>query len=279
MIDETTADDRIARERAFHDERFTDDSARAAAGRFYELAGDAAATYEAALNCAPAGTHALEYGAGTGGPGFGLARRGVEVTGIDISPVAVARANEAVASDPAIDADRCRYRVMDAERLEFQDDTFSLVFGSGILHHLDLAVAYAEIARVLRPDGVGVFFEPMGHNPAINLYRRLTPAMRSPDEHPLVISDFDAAAQWFHGVDVSYHVLTTFAALPFRGRSRYKRIIASLNRFDDALFRRMPRFGRFAWIAVVRLSRPQGPPALARGARSEAAALPESPPR
>jgi SAM-dependent methyltransferase len=256
--DARPADDRVERERAFHDARFSDDSARAAAGRFYELAVGAAAEYRRALDAIPAGASVLEYGAGTGGPGFDLARRGVDVTGIDISPVAVELANEAVAADPDLDPATCRYVVMDAERLDAPDASFDAVFGSGILHHLDLDASFAEIARVLRPDGVGVFFEPLGHNPAINLYRRLTPSMRSPDEHPLVAGDLAGASRWFGDVEVSYHVLSTFAALPLRGRDRYQRTIGQLDRFDAALFRRAPALGRYAWIAVIRL-RPRRP--------------------
>ena len=81
--------------------------------------------------------------------------------------------------------DRLTFRVMDAEQLEFADDSFNLVCGSGVLHHLDLNRAYAEVARVLEPTGIGVFEEPLGHNPAINAYRRRTPEMRTVDEHPL----------------------------------------------------------------------------------------------
>lgn len=250
--------DRIERERAFHDERFADDSARAAAGRFYDLAAGAAASYAAALAEVPSGSRALEYGAGIGGDGFDLARRGVSVTGIDISPVAVDMANKAV-MEQGIDPLACRYREMDAEHLDLPDRSFDLVFGSGILHHLNLEASFAEIARVLAPGGKAVFFEPMGHNPAINLYRRMTPSMRSPDEHPLLKTDIESARRWFEAVDADFNVLTTFAAVPFHRFSWYRSLIAWLNRTDAVTFRRIPALRRFGWIVVLQLSQPQDP--------------------
>ncbi|WP_428491963.1 hypothetical protein [Rhodopila sp.] len=59
------------------------------------------------------------------------------------------------------------------------------MFGIGIIHHLDTRQASREVARVLRPDGNAVFWEPMGTNPIIGLYRMLTPNARTVDEHPL----------------------------------------------------------------------------------------------
>lgn len=246
---------RIKREQEFHDQRFTDDSARAAAGRFYELAGGASASYQATIEGVPRGLRALEYGAGTGGQGFALARRGVEVTGIDISSIAVEKAN-ATAAEQGLSPSQCVYLVMNAEKLEFPDDSFDLVFGSGILHHLDLDAALAEVSRVLSPSGTAVFFEPLGHNPFINLYRRLTPQMRTEDEHPLKMDDLKLARKRFGSVSTESHVLTTFAAVPLRRLSIYQRAIDALNRFDSALFDRFPATSRWAWITVVRFGDP-----------------------
>ena len=251
-----TVDDRIERERAFHDERFADDSARAAAGRFYDLAVGASAAYTDALESVGAGARTLEYGAGNGGLSFGLAQRGADAIAIDISSVAVDQVNDMV-GEMGLDPARCRAVVMDAEHLEFPDDSFDVVLGSGILHHLDLDASFREVARVLAPGGRAVFFEPMGHNPAINLYRRLTPAMRSPDEHPLRMSDIAAARRWFGHTETDFHVLSTFAAVPFRRASFYRRLIDRLNAFDSRVFRWLPWLSRYAWIVVITLSDPR----------------------
>jgi ubiquinone/menaquinone biosynthesis C-methylase UbiE len=64
---------------------------------------------------------------------------------------------------------------MNAEATTFPDNSFDLICGSSILHHLNLDKACAEIRRILRPDGGAVFIEPLGHNPLINMFRKLTP--------------------------------------------------------------------------------------------------------
>ena len=46
----------------------------------------------------------------------------------------------------------------DAERLPFADESFDLVLGHAVLHHLpDVAQAFSEFHRVLRPGGTFVF--------------------------------------------------------------------------------------------------------------------------
>ena len=119
------------------------------------------------------------------------AAAGAHATGIDISPVAIEMGVREAASRGL--RDRTHFAVMNAEALDFPDASFDRVCGSGILHHLDLKKAYGEIARVLRPNGYGIFLEPLGHNPLINWYRRRTPQMRTEDEHPLLKSDLALA--------------------------------------------------------------------------------------
>lgn len=77
------------------------------------------------------------------------------------------------------------FRIMDAHRLEFEDGHFDAVIGTGILHHLELDRALAEIRRVLRPDGLIVFGEPLDTNPVGRVVRALTPRARTADERPL----------------------------------------------------------------------------------------------
>ena len=55
-------------------------------------------------------------------------------------------------------ASRCSPGLRDAERLPFDDESFDLVFGHAILHHIpDLPRAFAEFKRVLAPGGTVLF--------------------------------------------------------------------------------------------------------------------------
>jgi SAM-dependent methyltransferase len=180
------------------------------------------------------------------------------VTGIDLSPVAIEKAEEEAESRGVAAA--TEFRVMNAEALDFPDDSFGLVCGTGILHHLDLDRAYGEIARVLRPDGRAVFVEPLGHNPAINLYRRRTPELRTEDEHPLVMPDLERASEYFQDVDPRFFHLSTLLAVPARSWKRFDPLLNTLGRFDDALFRALPALRRYAWLVALVFARPRPRP-------------------
>jgi ubiquinone/menaquinone biosynthesis C-methylase UbiE len=106
---------------------------------------------------------ALEIGAGTGYFSLNLLADGrVEgVTATDIAP-GMLEALERNAAELGLDVETV---VCDAERLPFADESFDLVLGHAVLHHIpDLDRAFAEFARVLRPGGLVAFCgEPSAH--------------------------------------------------------------------------------------------------------------------
>ena len=98
----------------------------------------------------------LEIGAGTGYFTLNLLRGGVvrEAVASDISPGMLATL-QANAQRLGLEVET---RAADAEALPFEDESFDLVFGHAVLHHLpDLAQAFNEFFRVLRPGGTLVF--------------------------------------------------------------------------------------------------------------------------
>ncbi|MEM8704974.1 MAG: methyltransferase domain-containing protein [Actinomycetota bacterium] len=248
-----TIEDRIEHERAFHDERYRHDP-RAAQDKFYNGLQESDARFHELVAGFEPGQRVLELGCGIESLAFDLARRGVEVVGIDISPVAVEKATEAAAAQGLTNVS---FQVMNAEVLEFTADSFDGVIGTAVLHHLDVAQAYSEMARVLRPEGRVVFIEPLGHNPVINAYRRRTPESRTDFEHPLRCEDFGLAQRFFGDVDVeTFHllaILTSPVADRWWGRPIH-RVLAAL---DRALLGLTERMRWQAWIAVAELRSPR----------------------
>jgi len=99
---------------------------------------------------------ALEIGSGTGYFGLNLAQLGLveRLVATDISPGMLATLSETAGRLGLA----VRTEVTDAETLPFGGETFDLVFGHAVLHHLpDLGGAVAEFRRVLRPGGTLAF--------------------------------------------------------------------------------------------------------------------------
>jgi ubiquinone/menaquinone biosynthesis C-methylase UbiE len=197
----------------------------------------------------------LEYGCGLSSYSYFLARNGaLSAKAIDISDVAIEQAREKAVQEGL--QDKMEFLVMDAEKLEFGQDSFDLICGNGIIHHLDLNKAYAELSRTIKPDGIVVFTEPLGHNPLINLFRKLTPG-RTEDEHPLLVQDIELAKKYFNSVETTYFYLSTLALSPFRKLSFFQQMVKFTDGLDKALFRLFPFLKKHAWMIVIILKDPK----------------------
>ena len=84
---------RLERELEFHDQRFSSEERRKS-HRFYSITGRSAEAYRDAVRGVPAGSDLLEIGCGDHAEAWELDERGLDVTAIDISTVAVAQARD-----------------------------------------------------------------------------------------------------------------------------------------------------------------------------------------
>jgi hypothetical protein len=115
-----------------------------------------------------------------------------------------------------------------------------------------------ELSRVLSPEGEAVFIEPLGHNPFINLYRALTPNIRSSDEHPLKMSDLESLSRYFDKVNLDYYYFVSLAAVPFQRLPGGERFLRLLKKIDRRLLK-VPFMERFAWMVFIQLGAPRKP--------------------
>lgn len=160
-----------------------------------------------------AGKDLLDMACGMGEESVYFARLGARVTGIDISDVGIASLRK-----------RAAYHRLDIQALEmrvdptsFADDSFDRIHGLGILHHVGIERGLAEVDRLLRPGGLGVFLEPMGDSKTVEAVKTfLMKHARflgdfdrvTEHEHNLTWREVEAAVQRFTGVRIyPYHLL------------------------------------------------------------------------
>ena len=114
------------------------------------------------------GLKVLEIGCGLGTDGAQFSKAGAEYTGVDLTEAAIelARRRFELFDLPG------SFRTADAERLDFPDESFDLVYSHGVLHHTpDTAAAISEIHRVLKPAGraVVMLYHRDSYNYRINI--------------------------------------------------------------------------------------------------------------
>lgn len=145
----------------------------------------------------------LDLGCGDGNSTIKALKAGAYVTAIDISPRSIEFVKELAIKEGL--SDKLTALVADAQNLPFPGESFDIVIGGGILHHLtQFETALKEIKRVLKSDGHAVFHEPLGMNPFINLYRKFTPTKRTDDEKPLGIAELNLIKSIFPSTEFGF---------------------------------------------------------------------------
>lgn len=201
----------------------------------------------------PAGKVVLDYGCGPGYSAKYLLDRGaIHVTGIDVSGGEIEQARAKAVNEGFVESSS--FVVADAHATGLADDSFDLIVGESILHHLDLRVALEEIRRILRPGGRAVFLEPLWHNPLLRLGRALTPTARTADEHPLTESDWALCGEIFEDF---HHYEREFLTIPLMPvnlvlpKRAQRSLAARLRVMDDFVLKRFPAVRKYARITFL----------------------------
>jgi SAM-dependent methyltransferase len=108
-----------------------------------------------------------------------LAKSGAYVSTFDLSRKSVLTCRQRAEINDVYH--NIRLSVAAGENLPYVNESFDIVFGKAILHHLDADLGWMEISRVLKPGGKAVFVEPMGMNPVLNFVRDHVPY---PEKNP-----------------------------------------------------------------------------------------------
>ena len=240
-----TLTDQNLREKKFHDELQSKSKGRFE-NIFYKAIINAWEDFYNFLNLNSKNSEILDYGCGVGPVIEKVIKfNPKKITGIDISDVSISKAKEKFANSSS----KIELLVDNCENTTFSDHKFDIVYGLGILHHLQFSKCINEISRILKPEGKLLFIEPLGTNPIINFYRMLTPKSRSKDEHPLVLKDFEMIKSSFKNVNIKYYGFLTLVFFPFYS-SNDSKIFKFLIKLDQLLFKNKI-FRYFAWSVLI----------------------------
>ncbi len=245
------AQDRTACESAEYEDRYPNN-------KIYSITRQTQRLIDEWMSRHASGATALDYCCGQGLTTIDLARHGATAYGIDIAGEEIRLATQHAFKAGC--AASTHFSVMDAEQLTFPDQTFDLIVCNGVLHHLDLRYAYPELARVLKPGGRILCLDALGYNPAIQLYRKLTPHLRTAweAEHILTMRQVKEAGLFFDGVGVQFFYLLSIAAIPLRNTPVFNPVLR-LCEFLDAFVLRIPLVQLMAWQVVFELTSPRSP--------------------
>lgn len=137
------------------------------------------------------GSEVLEIGCASGYDAIDYCKYAKSYIGVDISDVAIENCK-------ALAIDNAEFHCVDGHKLPAQDKSIDFVIVNSLLHHLDLVTSFEEISRVLSDSGALIFREPLGTNPAFQIYRMMTPDARTADERPFTFNDLRLMNKYFH---------------------------------------------------------------------------------
>ncbi len=201
------------------------------------------------------GTALLDFGCGMGEESVYFATLGAHVTAIDISEVGIATTKR-----------RAQYHNLDIRAFEMRCDptsvpaeSFDRIHGMGILHHVGIENGLAEVWRLLRPGGVGVFLEPMGD------YQRIEAIKTFLMKHARFLGDFDEVTDHEHNltwreIATATQHFTRTLVFPYHLLYRLKRFMPEaiypvVRRIDHALLTMAPNLRRFAGAVAIQVTK------------------------
>ncbi|MGH3052448.1 MAG: methyltransferase domain-containing protein [Gaiellaceae bacterium] len=192
------------------------------------------------------GKRVLEYGCGLGKTSVLLAKSSAEVSAFDLSPISV----EVARTRAKLNGLELDLAVAAGEKLPYPDESFDVVFGRAILHHLDVGRGWGELYRVLKPGGKAAFVEPMGMNPILNFVRDHVPyPHKTPRgaDRPLTYKEIRAWGKGFS--DFRFREIQFLSML--ERMMGFNQRFPLLRRIDNVLLERLPFLRRYCRYVIM----------------------------
>jgi len=200
----------------------------------------------------------LDYGCGNGVHSVFLAKLGKKVIGIDLSKPSLHIAKERLKKTGL--AYKAEFLFMDCENMNFPDNSFDVIFDGGTFSSLDVKKAFPELARILKPEGMLVGIETLGHNPLANLKRsfnkRRGKRTEWAAEHIIRIENLKEARNYFNKIETNFFHLFSWLTFPFVESSRLEPLLKLVEEGDRMLLK-LPFLKKYAFKVVFTFSQPK----------------------
>jgi len=210
------------------------------------------------------GSKVLDLGCGSGQSSVILAKKGAQVNAFDISKTAIEIAIKRAKINSV--QDKIKFEVGSVEKMRYDSNSFDLVFGVGLLHHVNIEIAAPEIYRVLKDGGQAVFMDPIVFSNIIDKIRHLAlvtyfvpdegaEVLITEDEHQINNDEYDILVKTFKSV--KYKSFRLFSRLdriicgyPVDENNTIVRFLNFLDRFLLNNFTFLKKFGGWGVISV-----------------------------
>lgn len=203
------------------------------------------------------GKSLLDYGAGDGWNTICFAKAKAKVWAIEISEKGVDLIRKKIKANGVSDfvvAD-----VQNCYNTQFESNKFDIIYGGGILHHLDVKTVALEISRILRPEGIAVFIEPIRETKIMDIIKSmvLKVTKRKADETtenetPLTSERIYSLRNNFKVVNYRYFEVLS-SANKLINSERLNRLLLWA---DYVLMRFIPGFKKLGRTVVIELREP-----------------------
>ena len=152
------------------------------------------------------GKKILDVGCGLGEVSIYFALKGANVTALDISSGMLKKTSQLAKLNEV----KIKTHLATAEDFNFSDnEKFDVIYMGNCLHHANIDQSMKNVVSHLNKDGIFLSWDPIAYNPIINIYRLIATKVRTPDEHPLKLSDIKLIKNYFKFSETNYFWFTT----------------------------------------------------------------------
>lgn len=211
------------------------------------------------------GKKILDVGCGAGEASVYFAKNGAVVTATDISEHMLNVA-QGLAKRHNVNIIT---KISSSDYINFPDETFDIVYAANLLHHVDVESSLREVSRVLKKRGVFAGWDPIAHNPIINIYRKMATAVRTRDEHPIRMEQLKIFTKYFSQIETeTTWLFTLLIFIKFylldkvhpneerywkkilREHNRLEKLYYGLEKMDRLFLKIFPFLKRYCWNIV-----------------------------